>query len=391
MNDDEYGISLLRPLDTGVPDGPSRINVAKAMGDGRRARRVRTISAAAAITAVVVTAAALVLRPPTEHVLPALPPDPAKPSSCVAQKLEFGKAASAEVTGGDRTGTYLVGTTNPWAGAKSRTVLVWKKGELIASAATPKRMPVMSDINGSGIAVGGTAEMPSLPFYLRDGKVSPLKGDGIAIAINEAGQIAGNYEKRDHAAPQRWASPDAEPEVMTTPAGATGGRTWDIDENGTVVTSFYTNTGEVAYLWHADGSAEPIAAPNQFSSGGVMPIAFHFGWLYAEVRGGNSNAPTGPGTSIYRYHLPTRTWQLLSEDSWAAHVPAPTNVGGFQSELPTVFVGRQILELPAMTETPDDGYTVDFISETAKVAAGNKFSLTASDNNPPVPIIWNCT
>ncbi|MBB2945325.1 hypothetical protein FB565_005058 [Actinoplanes lutulentus] len=390
MNDDEYGTSLLRPLDTGVPDGPSRINVAKAMGDGRRARRVRTVSTAAVITAVVATAGALVLRPTTEHVLPALPPDPVKPSSCVAQKLEFGKAASAEVTGGDPTGTYLVGTTNSWAGAESRTVLVWEKGELTASVPTPERMPVMSDINGSGIAVGGTAEMPSLPFFLRDGKVTRLKGDGTAIAINEAGEIAGNYEKRGEAAPQRWASPDAEPEVMPVPAGANGGRTVDIDENGTVVTSFYTTKGEKAFLWHADGSVEPIAGPDRLDRSNVQPIAFHFGWLYAEVRGGQSSAAGRSDSGIQRYHVPTRTWQQVSAATWEAHVPAPTNIGGFQSEIPQVFVGRQILELPDMTETPDDGYTVDFISENAKVVAGNKFSLTASDNNPPDPIIWSC-
>ena len=51
MNDEEYGVRLLRPLDTDAPDGPSRINVAKAMGDGLRARRVRTWSTALAVTA----------------------------------------------------------------------------------------------------------------------------------------------------------------------------------------------------------------------------------------------------------------------------------------------------------------------------------------------------
>ncbi|BBH65968.1 hypothetical protein ACTI_26530 [Actinoplanes sp. OR16] len=396
MNDDDYGNLLLRPLDTGAPDGPSKIDVAKAMKDGLRVRRVRAWSSAAAVAgvAVAITGGVLVLRPPAPQTPPALPADPALPTACTPSMLPMGDAKSASVNAGDPSGTYLVGTSEPVDGG-DHDVLVWRNGKLVA--AVPQKSPkvAMEDINASGIAVGSTVAGNTEPYALHDGEITRMKGTGNPVAINDAGVVAGDTEgARSGSVPQRWSSWDAEPELMVLPDGMTEGQAFDITEDGTILTALGSRAASALYLWHADGSIERIAPPKAApgKEAEVRAIAIHFGWVYAEVASSvRGSAGFGAAVSaLHRYEPGSRTWQKLNDDRYVVQVPAvQRRGGGFIQDAPVVYVGDQILRLPKLEKYEDDSFGVTFISEDARVVAGSNMSGIAAER-PVVPIIWRC-
>src|SRR6266508_2723411 len=83
MSDEEYGAVVLRPL-AGEPRAPSMVDIARALADGRRRRRVRKIKVYCASTA----AAVLVLAGGAALVAPrpdARPPLVAESSPAVPQ------------------------------------------------------------------------------------------------------------------------------------------------------------------------------------------------------------------------------------------------------------------------------------------------------------------
>ncbi|MEU4693164.1 hypothetical protein [Actinoplanes sp. NPDC023714] len=390
MNEEEYGNLLLRPLDTGGPDGPSKVDVGRAMRDGLRVRRVRAWSSAAvaAGVAVVITGGVLVLRPQAEEMTPALPADPTLPRACTAAALPTGRATSASVEAGDPGGTYLVGSSEPVDGG-DHDVLVWRNGELVATVAQRSPKVSMQDINASGVAVGATVAGNTIPFAYHDGEITRMKGVGNAVAINDAGVVAGDTEGApDAARPQRWSSWDAEPEPMPLPAGMAGGEAYDITEDGTILVGLWGKQDSGPYLWHADGSLErilpPVADPDPGKGSGVGPIAIHFGWIYAERTRDDARS------ALYRYEPGSRTWQKLSDDRYAVQVPAvQRRGGGFIQDDPAVYVGDRVLKLPKLKRYDDDSFGVTFISENARVAAGSNLSGDAA-GRPVVPVIWRC-
>jgi hypothetical protein len=397
-NDDDYGTLLLRPLDNGTPAGSNRIDVTKAMRNGRRVRRVRTWSTGAAVTAgvaVAVTGGVLVLRPPVAALPPVLPADPGLATSCTAAALPIGDEKSASVDAGDPSGTYLVGSSEPVHGG-DQDVMVWRDGKLIANV--PQRNPQvgMLDINASGIAVGSTTAGNSEPYAYHDGKVSRMKGTGTPVAISDAGVVAGDSESGSEWVPQRWSTWDAEPEKMRLPAGMTNGQAFDMTEDGSILTTLMGDTGGGMYLWHADNSVEkiepPKAGPKEKAE--IRPIAIHFGWIYANVQmsaGNSSNGMPAPvGGNIYRYEPSSKTWQKLASERDAAQIPAVQRRGGnFIADKPSVYVGKEILKLPVLKKYQDDAFGVTVISENGRIAAGSNMSGVAAER-PVVPVIWRC-
>ncbi|MBB2945323.1 hypothetical protein FB565_005056 [Actinoplanes lutulentus] len=395
MNDEDYGVLLLQPLKAGNPDGPTRIDVAKAMGDGLRARRLRTWSTAMAVTAgmaAIVTAGMLVLTPPRHNdenlPQPVLPADVALPAACTVDTLPVGDATSAGVTGGDPSGTYLVGATEP-VFEGDFDLLVWKDGKLVADVEYEGPRVEMKDINGVGEAVGSTNAGTIKPYAYRDGKVRPMKGVGTTIAINDAGMIAGDTEHvTEEPHPQRWSSWDAEPEAMPLPDGITGGAAYDITEDGTILTALFTGSytsrasTRGAYLWHADGEIEAIGAPEMDIEQpvNVQPIAFRYGWVYAV-------AGTDEIQSLFRYDPVSKVWQKINDEPYSAQLPA----GGPQAlgPRPKVYIGKEMFELPTVEKYGDDSFMIESVSEDAQVIAGSNMSGVAADR-PVVPIIWRC-
>ncbi|MGX6607959.1 hypothetical protein ACWKSP_38420 [Micromonosporaceae bacterium Da 78-11] len=405
MNDDEYGALLLRPLAT-EPPVATRINVIEAMRAGRRTRSWKKLTGLTAVVAAAATGGALALTAPAEKPAPDLPPDPAVPAACTAVRLPTGGAVSATVTGGDPSGTYLVGTTNPDA-QKDRAVLVWHDGELVATVPQTGRTPVMSDINATGVAVGSTTESPFLAYRYQDGKVTRLPGTGTAKVINNAGTIAGTASTSGLDLPARWSGPDAEPELMRLPPGTLGGQVADIDENGTVTVTLATKTYiEQSYLWFPDGTSRPIDAPKagKGQTTRFWSAYYRFGWLYGTVAtfmtpGASSAGPSSSAepsfsaepqgaysfeTPAYRYHVASGTWQKLPEGLDQDLTTSSMGLGAF--------IGRAIYEFPAPTDKQqDDGFDLISVSDDGRTAGGGSLSNTADPAHPNYPLMWRCT
>ncbi|MFC7530504.1 hypothetical protein [Actinoplanes sp. GCM10030250] len=389
MRDEELGRLLLRPLDT-EPAEPSRIDVSAAMRDGRRGRWWRNWMAAAGVTAVIATATTggvLAFGGSDPAPLPPLPPDPNVPSACTFEVLPMGEETSAEVRAADPSGTYVVGQGDPFYEGKNN-LMMWRDGDLIAHVRQTGKPVLMSDVNGSGVAVGSTDGWPTVPYVYRDEKISRLRGTGQAIAVNDAGMIAGTEETSRRYVPQRWASPDAEPEIMKMPAGITNGRVWDMAEDGTILVSVSGSmtTSEEPYLWYADGRVERIPPPPGTTDQSFGMTAFHHGWIYGYSSGSASSGVSGPYTFVHRYDPVSQTWETVDAGVLPAQVPG---AGGPLTGEVSVIVGREIVTLPTERRTDDDGFLVESISGDARIMTGTVLSLSASDI-PARPILWRC-
>ncbi|WP_250001968.1 hypothetical protein [Actinoplanes sp. M2I2] len=408
MNDEEYGILVLRPLG-GDPEGPSAIDVGKAMRDGRRRRRRWWTggSTLAAVLVAALTGGVLVATQQTPRPGPDLPPDPVLPAACTAGPLPTGPHESAEVSGGDPSGAWLVGMSDAHLPTPpvSHSVLLWHNGELVADVRprdVRKGSPGvrMNDVNGSGVAVGSDPRGNSDPWVLENGEVRKLAGaPGEANAINDAGVIAGRSGPPGQRRPVRWTSPDAEPTPLPVPAGLGNVQptVTDIAPDGTIIGEI----GGRAYLWWPDGTSGYVGLPTVEGrkADGFLPMAFSHGWLYgtlflpmAEPSPAGFLGGEARDTPIYRYDLRSRIWQKLADWQMETQV-AGTFHGQFMAAEPKVFVGRQVLSLPAYPAPIMDGtanFLIENVSDDARTVAGTALSGVADPSKPAVPVIWRC-
>ena len=412
MNDDEYGTVLLRPLRV-EPVGPPQIDVARAMREGRRMRRRRWAFGGgflAAIVAALVTGS-LLIAPAAPH-RPVLPPDPPLPKSCTLAALPMGNYHSAEVGGGDSTGRWHFGLSNPVVNTGPQHTLVWHDGALVGDAALPSADVDLTGINSSGVIVGEANDHKTgiRPYAYRNGKFSPLKGGvGQASAVNDAGTIVGRLGDDAHPIPVRWRSPDAEPERLRMPAGGTiSYHHLAIAPDGTVAGAVFLRAAgpatesTVTYLWLPDGTARQIPAPPapRDTRAYLEPLTFRNGWLYAEQVITEKNA----GLNVYaiadeqlvRYDPAGGTWQRIDGDKIkgpAQFPPSGRSYGTGGGIRPAVFVGPAVLELPWFMPLADpevDYARVQSISNDAHTVAGD---LNRGGNDPTQPfrpIIWHC-
>jgi hypothetical protein len=404
MNDEEYGTLLLRPL-AGEPAGPPRIDVARAMREGRRMRRRRWWSGGGAIAAVTATAVTGgVLAATQQHDDPVLPPDPPLPAGCTVERLPLGTVKSAELTGADATGRYQIGRGDPVYPARSTPLLVWHDGKLVAQVRKTGQQVLFRDVNAAGMAVGVSDGVPDHPYVYRNGKIGKLPGgQGTAVAINDAGTIVGALVKDDRWVPVRWAAPDAAPEELPMPAGTVFDDVRDIAEDGTIVAA----TSTTAYLWLPDGTGRAVQPPPDVdgdATAGFQAITFRHGWLYGQVMvhwtdGGTrtSGASSGPdGAPLvgvpFRYAVAAHSWQRLGDPMDRTQIGSPTGYASVGSFDPTVFVGRQVLTLPryAPSVAKQDSFQVTAVSDDGQIVSGYTASGYADPDRPLFPLIWRC-
>jgi hypothetical protein len=409
MNDEEYGTLLLRPL-AGEPAGPPRIDVARAMRDGRRLRRRRWWSGGGAIAAVTATAVTGgVLAATQQQDDPVLPPDPPLPAACAVERLPLGTVRSAEVNGADAGGRYQVGRGDPVYPGKSTPLMIWHDGNLVAQVRKTGQQVVFRDINASGVAVGVSDGFGEYPYLYRNGKISKLAGGlGTTVAINDSGTIAGALTRGDRRVPVRWATPDAAPEELPLPVGTVFDDVRDIAEDGTIVAT----TATTSYLWLSDGTRRAVAPPADVDGDvavGFQPVTFRHGWLYGQVMvrwtdGGKrtTGASDGPGSDgpggaplvgvPFRYAVGAGTWQRLGDPLDQTQFGSPTGYASTGSSDPAVFVGRQVLTLPGYPPSvaKNDSFQVAAVSDDGRVVSGYTASGYADPDRPLFPLIWRC-
>jgi len=382
VNDNDNGALLLRPL-AGEPGGPPRIDVPRAMHEGRRMRRRRWRSGIAALVATVTAAlvtGGLILGPaPTApKPRPTLPPEPVVPAACTAKALPDGGHPTVTVTAGDSTGRWHVGTAAPVAGAKG-PMLIWHDGKLVAQLAPPSGDATLHDINSSGVAVGSNnSSWDTYPFVYRNGKIERLKGGrGVAYAINDAGEIVGTIGINSRH-PVRWKSADAEPETLPMPPGKKIQFLVDVAPDGTIAGMYLSDT----YVWSPDGKVRRLTTPA--ASGIFRPGQFGYGWLYG----------TSVQDGVWRYEPHTGAWQHLTDAEHKAQFPGvgAGDSGVIGANELSVFVGRQVL---ALGDDPFPGraghaFEITAISADAHVVTGYALSDQSNPAQPMRPFIWRC-
>ncbi|XVV11806.1 hypothetical protein ACQP2X_44445 [Actinoplanes sp. CA-131856] len=397
MREDDYGAHLLlRPL-ADEPLAPSKVSVSNAMRDGRRMRNRRWWAGGSAFVAALTAASVGGVLATQQTPRPTLPPDPPVPAACTVGHLPIGNHRSAEAPAADRSGTWLAAGSEPenWLNPRNfrNSLLIWRDGTLVTDVRAPGTQYSVTGVNASG-AVTGNAQ--SGAYVFQEGRFHKLKGgEGMARGINDAGVVAGTIGRSGtDIRAARWASIDAEPELLPVPKGALP---WlvtisDIAEDGTIIG---TIAGD-GYLWSPDGTGRYLAAPPQ--GDGVRsaaprtdasappgstfyPEVFRNGWIYG-TRGALS-------PNVLRYHPPTGTWQRLNDE---VKEPQRGELVRLAPRDARVYIGRAVLDLPLLLDGPSrrDSYLVTSVSDDVAVIAGWVMPPAEDTTTPRRPIIWRC-
>src|SRR5690349_1234375 len=337
--DEESAGLILGQLDDDPP-APSRVDVARALTDARRRRRIRRVggyTAVAGVTALLLVGTSAVAGrwlnpvpsplgssrtgPPATAALDAAPP---APTTCALGELPLPDGRKmALVTGADPTGRFLLGRTypavNPPGGGMGLHVVIWDR-RTPHIVALPGDDQSLTDVNRSGVAVGsGWAGGGTTSYFYRNGTVAKLPGgDGAQVrAIDDAGTIVGTRNDQ----PVIWRSVDRSPVVLPLPSGVTKGVAIDIDEDGTVIGVVGADlTTQRPYVWLPKGGGHDLALPSGVppatgKSGGKPSRAlttasvFHIshGWVTGRVN-----------ATAVRWNLRTGETQILPDFGTAA-------------------------------------------------------------------------
>lgn len=400
----QYAVTLLRPLDM-EPLAASRVDVARAVADGRRRRRSRWYASGAAVVALTATAvtggplAVAALNPPAPAPTPALTPTasatpsstagarPDGPTGCTVTRLPTDGIDKALVTGADSSGRYAVGRTYPGTAKFRYPLVVWKDGKLVDEVEMPGSDQSLNDVNSRGVAVGSSfdAKDRKHPYVYRDGTVSRLAGDGegTATAINDAGVIIGGLGGDPlYPRPVRWASATAQPVALTVPKGVSSAAVVDIDEDGTILGMITRGRDkDSGYLWAPDGTGRELALPKVDGKAptSFWPNSLRNGWI-----GGQAVIDTDKSRAFtaFRFRIDTGQYErlpvaagrpLIAANGWIVNAMGP----------PILLGGGRIVTLPKYRKQTD--YQVVSISDDGRVIVG--YSSSGMQNHP---LRWRC-
>jgi hypothetical protein len=399
-DDERHAVALLSPL-AGEPIGPARIDVSRAMREGRRRRSTRWWSSVTAVVALTATTAAggtLALsaldRPaptpprPSPSITVAAPP--VVPKSCTVTRLPTNGVKKALVTAGDPTGHWLAGRTYPGNTGKSRPLIVWKDGKIAATPQVSGGDQGLRDINSHGVAVGSSFDPEQTPFLYAGSKVTTLRGGaGEATALNDAGVIVGVLGELDDRRPVRWTSATAQPEHLTLPARVVWGQALDIDEEGNVLgmvgTDRQIGTG---YLWLADGKVRrmPLPKDGDRQSTEFWPEAIRNGWVVGRAAFETDDATT---FEYYRYSLTTDRYEQLADEGG---MPAKVAANGWilgEARRPVITseAGRTTVLPKYPQEAANPTYLPRSISDDGRTVGG----YVIGDDIQNQPLMWRCS
>jgi hypothetical protein len=401
--DDHDAVRLLSPL-AGEPAGPARIDVTRAMTEGRRRRRTRWWASGVAVVAVTATTAAggtlafsALGRPAPAPSRPVAGPSPsvgvaappAGPKDCRVTRLPTGGVEKSLVTGGDPSGRWQVGRLYPASSGATRSLVVWRDGKIVDRVEPGGDDDSFSDINTRGQAVGFGFQPDARPYAYRDGTVSPLAGgEGTATAINDQGVVVGSLGPIYQGRPVRWPAITARPQRLPLPAGAKFGDATDIDEAGNVVGTVTGGNEEgTAYLWLADGSVRRMPMPESDGRQADMfwPAAIRNGWVVGRSVIDTANARS---FGFYRYRIATGRYEELKVGSG---MPARVAANGWvlgEGASPVITTGAGgTTVLPKYPKlTGEQQYLVASFSDDGLVAAG----YSSGENGENQPLLWRC-
>lgn len=274
------GENEVRVLFAAVEAPPSRVDLDRAVVDGRRVvrhRRYAWTGAAAAVVAALAVAvpATLVHRPGTSPGPGNAPSSaPPRPTVCTVTRLApppgGGRAVADRI---DPTGRYIAGARV--LGDRDYFPALWTDG-VPALVPVPGQSSVVFGVNAHGVLVGETQNNGTFvsAWVYRDGVPTHLTAPaGHPIleptGVNAAGTVVGiAYTADDRAVAVRWVAGRYDrPEVLAAPKDA---QAWGIDDDGTVVGQLGMSDGP--YVWDPSGHGTPLARPAGYAGGSADAI-----------------------------------------------------------------------------------------------------------------------
>ncbi|MFE9192782.1 hypothetical protein ACFYL6_24600 [Micromonospora sp. NPDC007208] len=384
--DDQRIAALLRS----VPVPEPRVDVSRAVRDGRRRRRRHRVGGIAALTvlagvgvvgAVQVGGTASTPAPTT----PALAVSPAEtgsatprpPVTCQASWLSQpidGPVAVANRV--DPTGRHIVGDIG--TGQEDGRVVLWSDGRPVVLPAAAR---YAAAVNASGYVVGTNGD--GTGWVYRDGKLrflaTPPGYDAVLVhAVNGRGDIVGTARRSDdsHRAvlwsvdhPQRYRL-----------LGERGSSATGITEDGAIVGTM----GELPYRWTPQGVGAALAVPDGYPRASVDSA--HGEWAIGMVPGGER------GGAVQM--LPVR-WNLATGAVNVLPFPGVAGIAGNGDLLvadgaPLVVAldgtTRRLPGRPEVRTTEAGTYTAEGISDDGLTVVGAVY-----ENQAYRPLVWRCT
>lgn len=406
-SEERYGVAVLRVLDV-EPTTASKVDVSRAVSDGRRRRLIRRwtrMGACAAVTAVAVASVPLVTdalsreEPAVGGSIAATPPPPTEspavtpPTSCTVSRLPIpGGHPMALVTGADPTGRLLLGRAYP-KGHKGRyPVVIWDNGTT-RTVDVPGDDQSLRDANTAGVAVGsGWSDAGPVPYVYRDGKVSRLAGvrTGEAIAINEAGVIVGQGGGTPDSVPVVWRSATAPATYLPMPSGWTG-NVVAVGEDGSVL-ALLRSTGKrtpQAYLWGPDGRGRTLPKPSEGEY--FRPYSIQRNVAYGVVSSDETFVKGGSDRRVTPVRLDLTTGQYTRLPA-VSMSPSDANgsgwlVGSTEKGQGALSTGNGMITLPDLNNHHSSTANIaSTVSEDGRIVAGQ-----ADDAKGVIqPVVWTC-
>ncbi|MET8352117.1 hypothetical protein [Micromonospora sp. NPDC005206] len=383
--DDQRIAELLRSAPVPEP----RVDVGRAIRDGRRRRQRRRVGGIAVVSvlaglgvvgAVQLTGAAGGPAPTT----PALADSPAgtrstapvAPVTCEASWLPQPIDGSVAVANGvDPTGRYIVGDIG--TGREDGRVVRWTDGR---AGVLPAGARHAAAVNADGVVVGTNGD--GTGWVYRDGKLrllaTPPGYHAVLVhAVNGRGDIAGTASgagDSHHAVLWSVDRPQAYRLVGRPGSTATG-----ITEDGTVVGAM----GQLPYRWTPQGRGAALAVPDGYPRASVDSA--HGEWAIGMVPGGQQ------GGAVQM--LPVR-WNLTTGAVSLLPFPGAAGIAGNGDLLvgdgaPLVVApdgtSRRLPGRPEVRATEAGTYTANGISDDGLTVVGAVY-----ENQVYRPLVWRC-
>lgn len=364
---------------------------------GARRRRRTRIGVVGGCTAAVVLFASVAVtsyalkRPTRQPFVPVASPAAKLPASCTVDALPLPDGqTSSFVSGGDRTGHYLLGRSQNADG--NFTVLVWHDGQLVNEVEMPGFDGTLDDINSSGVAIGNSVPDGggNTPWLLRDGQLTELTapsegtGNATAKAIGEQGTVVGSRRVLGGGqGPVVWPAGQTTSTDLTVSSGAAQGQAVDVDADGTIIGEMlYPIDPFYAAVWRAgsDTGERLPTVGHGLETRHLLPISISDG-----VAVGRWGGPSGPAMTL---DLKTGTATVLDRAKGAGQMNARAWFAGRTNDGLTLMSATARTELPVgnLGDAASDQTLVRSLSDDGKVIGGQ----IADPDGTTKAAIWHC-
>ncbi|MGC4868258.1 hypothetical protein ACLQ3B_22820 [Micromonospora sp. DT53] len=384
--DDQRIAELLRS----VPVPQPRVDLRRAVRDGRRRRQRRRVGGIAALTvlagvgvvgAVQVGGTASPPAPtaPTLAVSPAETGSPAPRPAVTCQASWLSRPVGGPVAVAyrvDPTGRHIVGDIG--TGQEDGRVVRWTDGRPVVLPAAAEHAGA---VNASGQVVGTNGD--GAGWLYRDGKLrslaTPRGYDAVLVhAVNGRGDIVGTARRADDSHQAVLWSTDQPQKYRLV--GQPGSSATAITEDGTIVGT----VGDRPYRWTPQGVGAALAVPDGYPRASVESA--HGEWAVGMVPGGRQNG----GVQM----LPVR-WNLATGAVSLLPFPGASGIAGNGEVLvsdgaPLVVApdgtSRRLPGRPEVRATEAGTYTAEAISDDGLTVVG-----AVHENEVWRPLVWRCT